>query len=854
MKNQSSMLRTLSQRSFRSNRGRNLVAVLAIVLTTMMFTTLFTLAQSMRQNMTEMYLWQSGTMAHASTKQITDAQIDQIAAHPDIVSFGKSIVLGVAKNQRLAGRQLEIRYGSDQYARYCFAYPTTGKMPDQKDEIALDTLVLGRLGIPLELGQSVTLEWENDSDTFTLCGWWEGNLSSYASMAWVSEAFALEACGNVEEPEEGQLLGRRMMSIAFSDNVSDNKRLSGTVPKNIDRKIEKVLLDCGLTELAFETNLAYSAEVQNSIFVEYLPMYGGMVFVFLAGYLIIFNVFQISVAADILFYGKLKTLGTTKKQMKKLIYGQGSRLCLIGIPIGLAVGYLLGVLLVPVLIPTEEIEVTTSANPVIFIGSALFAYVTVVVSCMLPARLAGKVSPIEALRYTDADSGAANRKRKSKNSKNGVALHGMAWANLWRNRKRTVMVICSLTLGLVLMSFFYARNVSFDLEKYLMDLTVADYEIDDATNKLSSGYDPQSHTISDALLADIAALGAVEADGRLYSGQAQLYLSEQAKHNLCNFYTAERLEDFASYDPSFPAWKEGFDAAVNGQESTYTIYGADGLILEAAASKNYILDGAFDAEKFATGDYCLAIGPSISPGTGAPTYSVGEKIKLADREFEVMAVLRPLQPMVAGSNSIVFDLPLVICADVFCEIWPENNLRKYYFDVADEAMEEAETLLANYQQTDAVGMNIVSRQSMAKRYEAQTRASAVMGYAISIIIALVGVLNFVNSMVTAIITRKREFAMIQSIGMTKKQLRRMLTFEGLYYAGMTLTAAYILGALAVGVIVRAVTADGFSTFHFTLLPLICCTPVLVLFAILIPYLCFKNLEQQSVVERIRATN
>ncbi|MDE6053921.1 MAG: hypothetical protein K2G55_09200 [Lachnospiraceae bacterium] len=69
-----------------------------------------------------------------------------------------------------------------------------------------------------------------------------------------------------------------------------------------------------------------------------------------------------------------------------------------------------------------------------------------------------------------------------------------------------------------------------------------------------------------------------------------------------------------------------------------------------------------------------------------------------------------------------------------------------------------------------------------------------------------------------------------------------------------MTAAYILGALAVGVIVRAVTADGFSTFHFTLLPLICCTPVLVLFAILIPYLCFKNLEQQSVVERIRATN
>ena len=96
--------------------------------------------------------------------------------------------------------------------------------------------------------------------------------------------------------------------------------------------------------------------------------------------------------------------------------------------------------------------------------------------------------------------------------------------------------------------------------------------------------------------------------------------------------------------------------------------------------------------------------------------------------------------------------------------------------------------------------------------------------------------------------------MIQSIGMTKHQLRKMLTFEGVYYAGMTLIAAYILGALTVGVIVRAVAAEGFSTFHFTLLPLVCCTPVLMLFAVLIPYLCFKNLEQQSVTERLRAAD
>ena len=149
-------------------------------------------------------------------------------------------------------------------------------------------------------------------------------------------------------------------------------------------------------------------------------------------------------------------------------------------------------------------------------------------------------------------------------------------------------------------------------------------------------------------------------------------------------------------------------------------------------------------------------------------------------------------------------------------------------------------------------MNITSRQTMIDQYEAQTRSSSVMGYAISVVIALVGVLNFVNSMVTAIVSLKREFAMIQSVGMTKRQLRTMLTLEGLSYAGITLLLSYLLSAVVVGVLVRAMTADGFYTFQFTLFPLLLCTPILLVFAWLIPVLCFRNLEKQSIVERLRA--
>ena len=310
----------------------------------------------------------------------------------------------------------------------------------------------------------------------------------------------------------------------------------------------------------------------------------------------------------------------------------------------------------------------------------------------------------------------------------------MAWSNLWRNKKRTVMVVCSLTLGLVLMSYFYASNASFDMDKYLMDLTVADFQIDDATNSAVSGYDPASQTIGDDLLSEIRNLDTLEAEGRLYSKGTSMPLSKEAQDNFTSYYTQDILDDYASFDPSFPMWKEVYDSALQGNAVPHTIYGADGLILTAAASENYILDGSFDAEQFATGDYALAIGPATEAGTGLPTYSVGEKVNVNGRTFTIMAVLSPLQPMVAGSTP-VFDVPLVIPADVFTQMWPDSHLRKYYFNVEDSGIDEASELLTDYQQTKASGMSITSRQTMAKQYEDERRSSAVIGYAISMVIA-----------------------------------------------------------------------------------------------------------------------
>lgn len=843
-------IQTLNQRTFKKNKGRNLVAVIAILMTTIMFTTLFTLAQSMNKNMVEMTFRQTGYDGQASFKHITAEQFSLIANHPDVAEAGESLVLGLAQNEKLGGRQVEIRWSSDINAKHSFAMPTTGTMPKAADEVALDTLTLDRLGIPHQIGETVTLEWRKDLtkdevsiSTFTLCGFWEGNESVYASMAWVSREFADEMIGENAADGKNGILGLHTAQVILHSD------------RNIEAAMENILADTGLTELEFGVNLAYSPEMNTSVSQESLPMYLGMVLVFLAGYLIIYNIFQISVTADIQFYGKLKTLGTTTKQVKKLIYGQTNRLCVIGIPLGLFLGWLLGVVLVPVLMGQMEGNTVVSANPVIFLGSALFAWLTVTISCLRPARLAGRVSPIEALRVSDA---VATGRKKSKRTRNGASIIGMAWANLGRNKKRTVTVICSLTLGLVLLGCFYAQNAAFDMEKYLSELTISDFQLDDGSSaNYIGGYDPQGSTLNAELVAFVEGLAGLETIGHQYSHQFELTLDDQTVQNINTFYTKEILDDWAAYDPSGPAQ---IKKAIETRHAIGVLYGMDGIPLDAVTQERHLLSGSYDAEKFSSGEYVLAIGPAVDSAdtksnAALPVPSVGSSVVIENHTYTVMAVVYPLNAVDEGAyEGGVLDqhcMSFIIPAAVFRQQWPENTLRRLFFNVDDEHLPAAQEMIDAYTKTIDTSLPVTSRKTMAVQYEAETRASAVMGNTISVIIALVGVLNFINSMATAIVSRKKEFAMIQSVGTTKRQLRKMLIFEGLDYVVITLMVSYIASALAVGIGVRAMTANEFSTFHFTLMPLMVCTPILLAFAVLIPFLCFKNLEKQSIVERLR---
>ena len=341
----------LSARSLRADKKRNLVAICAIVLTATLFTALFAVGGGVMNAMQEATMRMVGTSAHGGFKFLTQQQYDIVAADEKVRDISYNIILGGAENEELAKTYTEIRYTEEKSARWGFSMPTTGTLPVEKYDLATDTAVLDALGVPHRLGESVELTYTargvRHTQRFTLCGFWEGNVALGAHEAFVSRAYSDEAVPVATVPpyESGDL--------SFAGTINPSLWFSSSW--DIEGQMEALKERCGFDSRVNEgVNWAYAGE---SVDYTTLVLVAMMLLLILGScYLIIYNVFQISVSRDIRFYGLLKTIGTTPRQLRRLVRRQAYSLCLAGIPLGLGLGFLVGWVLMPVILSSTTIS------------------------------------------------------------------------------------------------------------------------------------------------------------------------------------------------------------------------------------------------------------------------------------------------------------------------------------------------------------------------------------------------------------------------------------------------------------------------------------------------------------------
>ena len=510
-------IRRLASRSFSANRLRNIMAVIAVILTTLLFSALFTTAVSVKYSAEQSTMRQVGGYAHGGFKDLTEEQKEALKNHPLIEKYGTNKVLTALEEGVFEKNRVEVRYIDEIGADMFFCSPTTGSLPKTARELAADTWVLDQLGVPHRIGEQITVPFvfhgETREETFTLSGFWEKDSAAIVSEMWLSEEFVDEMLS--EYTPDNRMIsmgaGKWNLDICFADSRNIRENLK-TIAEDHGYQIEDAgaenYLHTGVNWAYLSTHSSQGDELLGIAAVAFLTL-----MIVLTGYLIIYNIFQISVSTDIRFYGLLKTIGTTRRQIRAMIRLQALKLCILGLPLGLLAGYLAGNRISAIVIKNmSEQQVYQTQNPWIFFGAALFSLLTVLLSCHKPGRIAGAVSPVEAVRYTERASG---RKQKRKKDMPGPKVFQMALANLGRNRKKTVLVILSLSLSVVLLYGVSAFSAGFDMDKFVAKFVTADY-LAGHKDVFKNRFGSENQELKDGFIASVSSVEGIKEFGLIY--------------------------------------------------------------------------------------------------------------------------------------------------------------------------------------------------------------------------------------------------------------------------------------------------------------------------------------------------
>ncbi|MBO7583936.1 MAG: ABC transporter permease [Treponema sp.] len=863
IKNKSVIRRTAKDYIFKS-RGKSLVIILSVALCTFLFTTLFTVGGSILTMFKESTQRQVGTSAAGAYKYLIQEEYDRLTADKKIKEVSHWICVGEATNKELLKVRTEVHWTDQVSAKKGFCYPEAGNLPQAENEAVFSSLVLSALKINVDpnnyealLGKKVPLQITINDQTiekeFTICGVFTGDRVSMAQFVLVSKTF--------------QEKYAPVPTVSYYDRSTDyNSQICGLINADVDFYIpfrtEHQLIAAafrnGLPEMVelgvSNASMAGTMDITALLLVVFL-----LITIFLSGYLIINNIYRINVYSDIRSYGLLKTIGMSGRQLTLLVRYQAIFLSLPGIALGILAGSLVGILLVPVVVSmfniSSAVKVVVRINGWILLLSALFSFVTVIVSCRRPARLASKVSPIEAVRYTE-NVKIPKRVRDDKGAHNHTRFTNLSFAtrNLSRDKKKVFWVVLSLSLSLVILNSVYTLLHGFSEDKYIEHSIATDFSVADATlDNPSVKYSNRNLTgISPELLAQLNNLKGVEELGNIYLESSYQRFTDE---------DFQKIDERLLSKPFFSTMTTyGEDVTIKDmyeeiRASSVLLYGMDDFVLKNLPVRH----GQIDLEKFKTGNYILVNEYDIRLPSGEdpiPYFLPGEKISVTTndgntKQYEVMATVQlpyAFRLQIFDTLDMFYILPSQEFNN-FCQ--PRSPMR-CLFNVSDEEEESIEAWMESYTTETEPALTYTSRKSFKQEFKSLTSMFMIVGGLLTGILALIGLLNLANTMTTSIISRRLELAMLEAVGMTKRTQVYGFCIEGILYAFFTGVAGFALSSVFSAVLIKPFGAGmWYFEWNFSLLPVAVVFPIMIALTLVLPVIIYKKVMKASVVERLR---
>ena len=488
--------------------------------------------------------------------------------------------------------------------------------------------------------------------------------------------------------------------------------------------------------------------------------------------------------------------------------------------------------------------------------------------------MAARVSPVEAVRYTE---GGSEKTRAKGRKARKVSPFTMAWANLGRSKGKTVVTVLSLSLAVVLLTVTVNFAGGFDMDKYVSNFTASDFIVANAGKFQTSTVFSDEQALPQSAIDAINAQGGITDSGVVYGqtfGALEYVTEDWFRQNKERFYTPEQLDNLIRLTDR----NEDGLLADRIQLSGMSNFALDHLtVLEGDLSALYEPGSHAIAAVYTDDDYgnprmdshWARLGDTITlryveemeyvdPDTGESYGTVPPE----DGNYrEVPKTYRDVTYTVVALVTVPSSLDygyygsdeFVLNSETFCQDTGTDCVMSYAFDTTDESNAAMEAFLQDYTENQNPQLDYESQGTFAAEFSGVLGMFLLLGGALSFIVGLVGVLNFFNAILTGILARRREFAVLQSIGMTGRQLKGMLIWEGVFYAlsavvfgaGLVLAMAPLMGSVE--------TLLWFFTYHLTLVPVGILAPIFLLLGCLIPLGVYRSATRASLVERLRAT-
>ena len=817
LNSQQTAVQVISQRSFRAGRTSNRLiaaaAIIVVILITATCSVFFNLQSfSALQNLKGYGTTTDVIFSNPSAGQLDQLEKSDLVRKPLYVSYKLGRLIG---NPGQSGLSIDL-YAVDQWDTWSspLVDDFQGHYPAEANEVMMSTWLLKRFGIEPVIGTEITLSvgWDDcdavQEETFYLSGFYTD--TSYINTAAKQQVF-LSATALSQHDMPATIAG-----FSFS---------SGSVQKNLNKITEQL----GQTEQQSVTALSGRQMSLRDIALVLVVI----LFFMLDGFLIIYNINSISVTRDVQFYGLLKTLGISPRQLKRVIYYRMGRVLLLALPVGLLLGCVMTQWIVPLLLG-DLLEGFTQADfhwtiPVV---SALFSCGMIFVSFSMTARKVLSISPMAALRYT-----GEGIKRKTSRSTDHATLPWMGLKNAFRHPVKAFFVIGTFFLSSV--TFLLCMTVlnGLSVDEYVNFNTAHDIALYNHMSRAS--FSPQEEqSFTSEIMTQLRQMEGVETFGITKVVPIYEQYSEEVYGDW--YQIKSDFEKSSGMEPTDPqVWIDSPSAAFWS-----LLVGVDSDVIDAY---NQLAETPIDIDAFERGEFLLTTdmnGSGLHQGD-MMTFFVMD----TDQEFQLpIGGQIPLERDGMNGGAAPW---LVVSNHVIDQYRPDAIIYSIKIDndpaYAQNILDQVKSLTEH---TPAISRTskIELAESLAEAKSSLSRLSAFL----TIVLFSIGILNFINTMSANILNRQKEFAAMESVGATRRQVRRMIVWEGFWYFATTMFLSLTVGSAA-DVLLFAMIQNslGFGAFHYPSVPFALYMLLALALCGAIPAAIYQKTGNSSIVQRLR---